>query len=115
MPQRERQDIDCFDLIILWALYTNKSATATSLEKILNISRATISDRLKRMVEMGILAEPEIDISANRLRKIYHTPGIDILKQYLPILDREIRELSSWLEVLKKVKQKIEEIDQNES
>jgi DNA-binding Lrp family transcriptional regulator len=82
MPKRKKEDADELDLELLSALYYLEQATATDLEKELAsvLSKAGISKRLKWLVEKGYLEEPEIDISTDKLKKIYKAPSKDKLK-----------------------------------
>ncbi len=71
MPKMKKIGLDLVDLEILATIRYIGEGTATSLEKILGISRATISDRLKSLSEEEFLSGPEIDISSDRLKKVY--------------------------------------------
>ena len=82
MAKPKKETIDELDLELLSALYYLKQATATDLEKELKgeITKAGISKRLKWLAEKGYLEEPEVDISADKLKKIYKAPNRDKLK-----------------------------------
>jgi len=82
MAKPKKETIDELDLELLSALYYLKQATATDLEKELKgeITKAGISKRLKWLAEKGYLEEPEVDISADKLKKIYKAPSKEKLK-----------------------------------
>jgi len=80
MPKLKKEKPDEKDLDILAALYYLGEATASDLERLIDLSKASISDRLKWLVEQGYLSEPEVDISTGRLRKIYKAPNKEVLR-----------------------------------
>jgi len=80
MPKLRKEVPDETDLELLALLYYKGKATATELAKEIELSKATISDRLKWLAEKGYLEEPEIDISTGKLRKVYKSPSKEKLK-----------------------------------
>ena len=83
MPKLKKKIPDETDLELLAVLYYKGEATATDLEDDLELSKATISSRLKWLAEHGYLAEPEIDISTGKLKKIYKAPAKEKIKEAL--------------------------------
>ena len=93
MPKPKKVFPDKWDLEILATLYYRKSGTATRLGKDVHLSRATISDRLKWLVENGYLSKPKVEISTDRLRKVYLAPPYEKVKEaLLKWLEKQVSE-----------------------
>jgi len=82
MP-KQKKEIDDLDIGILYVLHHFGKATAYDISNVLNQARGTISKRLKELVDQGILEEAEVDISTGKLRKIYKSPSIELIKDLL--------------------------------
>ncbi|RLI77598.1 hypothetical protein DRP07_12020 [Archaeoglobales archaeon] len=80
---RLKKGIDDIDLKLLTALYYLREGTAFDLSNLTGITRGTASKRLRDLTEVGILREPEIDISTGKLRKVYKTPDKRIIENLL--------------------------------
>jgi len=82
MP-KQKKEIDDLDIGILYVLHHFGEATAYDISNVLNQARGTVSKRLKELVDQGILEEAEVDISTGKLRKIYKSPNVELIKDLL--------------------------------
>jgi predicted transcriptional regulator len=74
MPREKREWLDLLDLKILSCLCYIDEGTAYEISKRLGVSIATVSERLKWLVECGCLQPPVEVTSMGRLKKIYSPP-----------------------------------------
>ena len=86
MPKRKKSSVDLVDIEILSSLCYIDEGTAFKIGNKLGLSKATVSDRLKWLVEQGYLQPPIEDTSTGRLRKLYRPPSkkvvFELLKEY---------------------------------
>jgi predicted transcriptional regulator len=86
MPKKRKSAIDSIDLEILSCLCYIEERTAYRISVVLNISKATVLDRLKWLEEWGYLDPPVEDYSTGRLRYIYNPPDkrfvFELIREY---------------------------------
>ncbi len=87
MPKKKKEKPDKQDIEILIALYYLEGGTLYDLEKVLELPRGTISDRLRWLESKGYLDKPIGDVHKGRFKKIYKRPDREKILQ--AIMERE--------------------------
>lgn len=105
MPKRKKEKPDDKDIEILTALYYLEGGTLYDLEKVVNLPRGTISNRLRWLESMGYLDEPIKKVYKGRFKKIYKPPDREKIIQ--AIMEEKAVKSDKELEI--KLEGKVEE------